>query len=117
MGLRTRRTSLFTQPPIKFTRAPSSGTTNNSWNGSWHVEGNWYLFPAILIALVMIFIFCYIGGLQNVAYSAPVPGEFWGLGFAWGVALLSIEEVRKMLVRRSVRRNEERGGFWARVAW
>lgn len=108
MGLRTRRTSLFTQPPIRFTRSIRGA----SWNGSWHVEGNWYLFPAILVALAMVFIFCYIPGLQEVAVSSPIPGEYWGLGFAWGVSLLSIEEVRKMLVRRS-----EPDGFWAKIAW
>jgi sodium/potassium-transporting ATPase subunit alpha len=108
MGLRTRRTSLFSQPPIRFTKSAAG----SSWNGSWHVEGNWYLFPAIVIALVMVFVFCYIPGeLQTVAFSNPVPGEFWGLGFAWGIALLSVEEVRKMLVRRS------NGGFWSKVAW
>lgn len=108
MGLRTRRTSVFTQPPIRFTH----GIHGASWNGSWHVEGNWYLFPAILVALVMVFIFCYIPGLQEVAVSSPIPGEYWGLGFAWGIALLSIEEVRKMLVRRS-----KPAGFWAKIAW
>ncbi|KAI9799128.1 MAG: hypothetical protein M1825_004895 [Sarcosagium campestre] len=102
MSMRTRRTSLFTQPPIRFMRGVS---------GSWLVKGNWYLFPAILIALVMVFIFCYIPGLQEVAVSNPIPGEYWGLGFVWGVLILSIEEIRKMLVRRS------KGGFWEKIAW
>lgn len=107
MGLRTRRTSIFTQPPIRFTRALHGDVVS-----SWHLAGNWYLFPAILVALVVVFIFCYIPGLQDVAVSNPIPAEYWGLGFAWGVSLLSIEELRKMLVRRS-----KAGGFWARTAW
>jgi sodium/potassium-transporting ATPase subunit alpha len=124
MALRTRRTSLFSQPPIRFTKTithhpSSSSNASHAWNTSFHISGNWYLFPAILIALVMIFIFCYIGGLQDVAYSAPVPGMYWGLGFAWGAGLLAIEEVRKMLVRRSVRKGEKTGrkGFWEKIAW
>ena len=108
MGLRTRRTSLFTQPPIRFVR----GVQGAGWRAAWRVEGNWYLFPAILVALVMVFIFCYIPGLQEVAVSNPIPGEYWGLGLAWGISLLSIEEMRKMLVRRS-----KAGGLWARIAW
>jgi len=113
MGLRTRRTSLFTQPPLRFRKVTAATAPHSaSWNGSWHVEGNWYLFPAIVVALVMVFIFCYIPGLQEVAVSNPIPGEYWGLGFAWGVSLLSIEEVRKMLVRRS-----KGGGFWEKIAW
>ncbi|KPI39562.1 Potassium-transporting ATPase alpha chain 2 [Cyphellophora attinorum] len=124
MALRTRRTSLFTQPPVRFTRTTtlhpsSSSNASHAWNTSIHISGNWYLFPAILIALVMIFIFCYIGGLQDVAYSAPVPGMYWGLGFAWGAGLLGIEESRKMLVRRSVKKGERTGrkGFWEKIAW
>lgn len=108
MGLRTRRMSLFTQPPIRFVKQAEG----RGWTGSWRVEGNWYLFPAILVALVMVFIFCYIPGLQGVAISNPIPGEYWGLGFAWGISLLSIEELRKLMLRRS-----KAGGFWARIAW
>jgi sodium/potassium-transporting ATPase subunit alpha len=102
MGMRTRRSSLFSHPPISFTKRQG---------GSWSIEGNLYLFPAILVALVMVFIFCYIPGLQEVAVSYSIPGEYWGLGFVWGICLLSIEEARKMLARRS------KGGFWSRMAW
>ena len=86
----------------------------------------------------MIFVFCYIPCLQAVAYSAPIPAEYWGFGFLWGACLLGIDEVRKCLVRRGVRRGGERGSekgeglggeggeqgdgkrktsFWVRVAW
>lgn len=94
MGLRTRRLSLFQHPPI-----------------GRKATQNWYLFPAILFALVIIFIFCYIPGLQDVIASTTIPVEHWFLPMAFGLGLLCLDELRKCGVRRWPR------GILARLAW
>lgn len=83
MALRTRRVSIFQHPPL-FNR-----TTQN-----------WYLFPAILFALLIIFIFCYVPGVQDVIASTAVPVEHWFLPMAFGLGLLCLDELRKAGVRR-----------------
>ncbi|KAK5074266.1 hypothetical protein LTR64_006590 [Lithohypha guttulata] len=93
-ALRTRRLSIFQHPPL-FNRKTQ----------------NWYLFPAILFALVVIFIFCYIPDVQRVIASAEVPVEHWLLPMAFGLGVLCLDEVRKCGVRRWPR------GVLARIAW
>ncbi|RMZ88655.1 hypothetical protein DV736_g4107, partial [Chaetothyriales sp. CBS 134916] len=92
--LRTRYLSVFSHPPIgkKSTR-------------------NLLLFPAILFALAIVFIFCYIPGVQGVATSSEIPIAHWFLPFAFGAALLLIDEARKAAVRRWPK------SLVAKVAW
>lgn len=94
MALRTRRLSIFQHPPV-----------------GKRATQNLYLFPAILFALVIVFIFCYIGDVQNVIASAQVPVIHWFLPMAFGLGLLGLDEMRKFGVRRWPR------GFLARIAW
>lgn len=94
MALRTRRLSISQQPPL-FGKATQ----------------NWYLFPAILFAVVIVFIFCYIPGVQDVIGSAPVPSEHWLLPLAFGLGLLCLDEMRKAGVRRWP------GALLAKIAW
>ncbi|VEU23296.1 DEKNAAC104422 [Brettanomyces naardenensis] len=94
MATRTRYLSVFTHPPF-FNRATQ----------------NWRLLPAIVFALVMAFIFCYIPGLQPVASSSTVPVAHWFLPMAFGLALLSVDELRKAAVRRWPR------GILSKTAW
>jgi len=112
MATRTRRLSIFQHPPAfnKLTQ-------------------NYLLFPAILFALVIIFIFCYIPQLQvsgrigfivivqlltssqPIATSSQIPVEFFFLPMALGCGLLLLDEGRKYCVRRWP------GGFLAKTAW
>jgi sodium/potassium-transporting ATPase subunit alpha len=70
MALRTRRLSIFQQPPA-FNKATQ----------------NLYLFPAILFAVVIMFIFCYIPGLQRTVNTTSVPVEHYFLPMAFGFRL------------------------------
>ncbi|KAJ9662629.1 hypothetical protein H2198_001301 [Neophaeococcomyces mojaviensis] len=94
MALRTRRLSVFQHPPV-FKKATQ----------------NLYLFPAIVFALVIIFIFCYIPDVQRVIASAEVPVEHWFFPMAFGVGLLCLDELRKMYVRKLPK------AWLGRIAW
>jgi sodium/potassium-transporting ATPase subunit alpha len=94
MALRTHGLSIFQQPPV--------------FNKSTQ---NLYLFPAILFAIVTMFIFCYIPGLQRTANTTSVPVEHFFLPMAFGFAILILDEARKFAVRKGPQ------GLLAKVAW
>jgi sodium/potassium-transporting ATPase subunit alpha len=94
MATRTRHLSIFQQPPA-FNKKTQ----------------NLYLFPAILFALVVIFIFCYIPGLDAAINSSPIPVEHFFLPMAFGFALLLADEARKFMVRKYP------NGMIAKIAW
>lgn len=94
LGTRTRRLSIFQQPPA-FNKA-----TQNLW-----------IFPAILFALVVIFIFLYIPGLNTAINSSPIPVEYFFLPVAFGLWMLLADEARKWWIRKYPK------GLLARIAW
>lgn len=94
LATRTRRLSIFQMPPI----------------GSKHSR-NLYIFPAIIFAIIVAFIFNYIPGIQRVIGSTNIPVEYWMLPIAFGLALLLIDEARKFAVRTWPR------GILAKIAW
>lgn len=93
MALRTRHLSIFAHPPL-----------GNK------ITQNWFLFPAILFALIIALIFTLVPGMQDLGCE-KVPVAHWFLPMAFGLGLLSIDELRKMFVRRYPR------GILARIAW
>jgi sodium/potassium-transporting ATPase subunit alpha len=72
---------------------------------------NLYIIPAIIFAIVIVFIFCYIPGLQSVIATTQVPVENWFLPMTFGLGILVYDEVRKFCVRRYP------NSLIARVAW
>ena len=94
LAVRTRRLPLIQHPPL-FKRATR----------------NYYLFPAILFALVMAFFWLYIPALQPTLGTTQVPVEHWFLPTAFGMVILLLDEGRKFAVRTWPK------GFWARIAW
>ncbi|KAF2110504.1 hypothetical protein BDV96DRAFT_528108 [Lophiotrema nucula] len=94
LATRTRHLSLFQQPPI----------LNKETQ-------NLLLFPAMLFAIVVVFIFCYIPSLQRTILTTEVPVEHWFLPAAFGLGLLMLDEGRKYCVRRWP------NGVLARIAW
>jgi len=94
LATRTRRQSIFQMPPI-FNRKTQ----------------NLYIIPAIIFAIVIVFIFCYIPGLQSVISTTQVPVENWFIPFTFGLAILLYDEVRKFCVRRYP------NSLIARLAW
>ncbi|MCJ1395670.1 hypothetical protein MMC18_008556 [Xylographa bjoerkii] len=94
MATRTRHLSIFQHPPA-FNKATQ----------------NLYLFPAILFAFVIIFIFNYPPGLQSTLGTSNIPVEYFFFPMAFGLGLLFIDEARKWAVRRWP------NGLLAKMAW
>lgn len=94
MATRTRRLSIFQQPPL--------------FNQNTQ---NWYLFPAIIFSLAVIFIFCYVPAIQTAINSSGIPVEYFFFPMCFGLGLLLLDEGRKYCVRTWP------NGFWARIAW
>lgn len=94
MATRCRRLSIFQHPPI-FNK---------------HTQ-NLYLFPAMIFALLMIFLWCYPPSIQQVIITAAVPVEHFFLPFAFGLYIILIDEARRFWVRKYPR------GWVAKAAW
>ncbi|KAB8356427.1 hypothetical protein FH972_024010 [Carpinus fangiana] len=94
LAIRTRHLSLFQHPPL-FKKATQ----------------NWPLFPAMVFAIAMVFIFCYIPGIQSPIGSTQVAVEYFFLPVAFGLGLLSLDECRKFFVRKYPK------SLLARIAW
>jgi sodium/potassium-transporting ATPase subunit alpha len=94
LATRTRRLSIFQQPPV-FNKATQ----------------NYLLFPSMVFAIVVAFIFLYIPSLQTTILTRQVPVEYWFLPAAFGLGLLIMDESRKYCVRTWPK------GFLARMAW
>ncbi|KAJ7833982.1 calcium ATPase transmembrane domain M-containing protein [Mycena leptocephala] len=60
-----------------------------------------------LIAIVNL----YGPGFENVFATAPIPGMFWGLPFAFAFCILCMDETRKLVVRSYPK------SFVAKAAW
>ena len=94
MAVRTRRLSIFQQPPA-FNK----------------VTQNLYLFPAILFAFLSAIFFLYIPPIQNAVATTSVPVEYYFLPMTFGLGVLFIDEARKWAVRKWPE------GLLAKIAW
>lgn len=52
----------------------------------------------VLTALIAV-VNLYGRGLQDVFGTAPIPGMFWGIPFAFAAGILIMDEIRKLIVR------------------
>ncbi|GAA5977314.1 hypothetical protein JCM10908_004936 [Rhodotorula pacifica] len=94
LATRTRRLSIFQQDPIFNPRTR-----------------NLRLFPAMLIALCLAVFFSYVPFFQKTFLTRGVAAEFYFLPMAYGIGLLSLDELRKWSARRWPK------GLTARMAW
>ena len=94
MAVRTRRLSIIQHPPL-FRKATQ----------------NWFLFPAIIFALVFAIFFLYVPAFHHNLGTTHVPVEHWFIPFGLGMGILLIDEGRKWAVRKYPM------GFLAKIAW
>jgi sodium/potassium-transporting ATPase subunit alpha len=94
MAVRTRRLSIIQHPPFirKETR-------------------NYYLFPAIIFALLVAILFLYVPKIQTVLATTAVPVAHWFLPMGFGMGILLLDEARKYSLRRWPK------GIIAKMAW
>jgi sodium/potassium-transporting ATPase subunit alpha len=78
---------------------------------STHMLQNYLLFPSMIFAIVVVFIFCYIPSLQATIATREVPVEYWFLPASFGLGLLTLDEARKYCVRKWP------NGILAKIAW
>jgi len=56
--------------------------------------------PLGMIATALIAVTNLYGpGLQKVFSTAPIPGMYWGIPFAFALGILTMDELRKLIVR------------------
>lgn len=94
LATRTRRLSIFQQDPIFNPRTR-----------------NLRLFPAMACALALACFFSYVPFFQRTFLTRGVGVEYYFLPMAYGVGMLSLDELRKWSVRRYPK------GITARMAW
>ncbi|KAF8154699.1 sodium-potassium ATPase [Crassisporium funariophilum] len=77
-----------------------------------HTPGkNWYIFPSAILALVIGIFFCYVPWFQKIFQTRPVPVEHFFIPMTFGLSLLILDELRKLIVRKFPK------GILARLAW
>ncbi|RDW70502.1 cation-translocating P-type ATPase [Aspergillus mulundensis] len=94
LAVHTRRLSIFQQPPL------GNPATQNL-----------LLFPVMVFALCVVFLFLYVPDLHDSLATTTVPVEHFFLPVAFGLGLLLLDEGRKFVARRWPQ------GSVARVAW
>jgi len=72
---------------------------------------NLYLFPAAAAALLLGIFFHYVPWFNKVFQTRPLPLEFFFIPLTFGLSLLILDELRKLIVRKYPR------SFLAFVAW
>ncbi|KAJ6506305.1 hypothetical protein C8R47DRAFT_1241566 [Mycena vitilis] len=94
LSTRTRRLSLFQQNPV------GASATRNV-----------YIFPAMLMALVLACFFSYVPWFQKIFLTRGIEAEFFFLPMAYGTMLLFLDETRKWWNRGHPK------SWLARIAW
>jgi sodium/potassium-transporting ATPase subunit alpha len=69
--------------------------SNPFWGPRRNVAVPFGMMFTMLIAIVNL----YGPGFEHVFATAPIPGMFWGLPFAFAFGILCMDETRKLVVR------------------
>ncbi|KAI0088963.1 calcium ATPase transmembrane domain M-containing protein [Irpex rosettiformis] len=68
-------------------------------NPLWGPRRNLMIPVGMVLTAVIAVVNLYGKGLQDVFATAPIPGMFWGIPFAFGAGILMMDEIRKLIVR------------------
>ncbi|KAI0777815.1 calcium ATPase transmembrane domain M-containing protein [Trametes elegans] len=93
LAVRNRRVSIFQSNPL------------------WGPRRNLFV-PLGMVATALIAVVNLYGrGFQDVFDTAPIPGMYWGIPFAFALGILMMDELRKLIVRTYP------SSIVARIAW
>lgn len=81
LAIRNRRVSLLQSNPL------------------WGPRKNLIIFAGMVGTALIAIVNLYGPGLQQVFYTTPIPGMFWGPPFGFALAILIVDELRKLIVR------------------
>ncbi|KAI0650281.1 calcium ATPase transmembrane domain M-containing protein [Trametes meyenii] len=68
-------------------------------NPLWGPRRNLVVLIGMVATALIAVVNLYGPGLQKVFGTAPIPGMFWGIPFAFALGIFIIDEIRKLLVR------------------
>ena len=68
-------------------------------NPLWGPRRNLMIPVGMVLTAIIAVVNLYGKGLQDVFATAPIPGMFWGIPFAFGAGILMMDEIRKLIVR------------------
>ncbi|KAH8795174.1 calcium ATPase transmembrane domain M-containing protein [Flagelloscypha sp. PMI_526] len=80
-------------------------------NPLWGPRRNLAILVGMTFTALIAIVNLYGPGFQHVFDTAPIPGMFWGLPFAFAFGILCIDETRKAIVRSYPQ------SFVAKMAW
>jgi len=81
LAIRNRRVSILQSNPL--------------WGPRRNLAVPLGMIGTVLIAVTNL----YGPGLHKVFATAPIPGMFWGLPFTFALGILTVDELRKLIVR------------------
>jgi sodium/potassium-transporting ATPase subunit alpha len=81
LSARTRRMSILNSNPL------------------WGPRKNLAIFAGMIFSTLIAIVNLYGPGFQHVFDTAPIPGMFWGIPFAFAFGILCVDESRKLIVR------------------
>ncbi|KAH8826038.1 calcium ATPase transmembrane domain M-containing protein [Flagelloscypha sp. PMI_526] len=93
LSARTRRMSILNSNPL------------------WGPRKNLAIFAGMIFSTLIAIVNLYGPGFQHVFDTAPIPGMFWGIPFAFAFGILCVDESRKLIVRSYPQ------SFVAKMAW
>lgn len=68
-------------------------------NPLWGPRRNYVVLLGMIGTALIAVVNLYGPGLQDVFSTTPIPGIFWGIPFAFALGILTMDEIRKLLVR------------------
>lgn len=68
-------------------------------NPLWGPRHNYVVLMSMVGTTLIAVVNLYGPGLQDVFDTTPIPGMFWGIPFAFALGILTMDEIRKLIVR------------------
>lgn len=68
-------------------------------NPLWDPRRNYVVLLGMIGTALIAVVNLYGHGLEDVFDTTPIPGIFWGIPLAFALGILTMDEIRKLLVR------------------